>query len=71
MLLPSNSSKSNIQVQIPNVFMENKYLHITFEFIEIIVWHFTDNGVLEKFRFKHSILQEKIHIFFFLLYTYI
>lgn len=41
--------------------MDNKYLHITFEFIEIIVWHFTDDGVLEKFRFKHSILQEKTH----------
>lgn len=39
--------------------MDNKYLHVTFEFIEIVVWHFTNDGVLEKFRFKHSILQEK------------
>lgn len=52
-------SKRNIKVQIPNAFMDNKYLHVPFEFIEIIVRRFTDDGVLEKFRFKQSILQEE------------
>lgn len=61
MSFPSKSSKSNIKAQSQNVFVDNKYLHITFEFIEIIVWQFTDNGVLEKFGFKHRILQEKTH----------
>lgn len=39
--------------------MDNKYLHVPFEFIEIIIRHFTDDGILEKFWFKRSILQEE------------
>lgn len=41
--------------------MDNKYLHVPFEFIEIIVRHFTDDGVLEKFGLKQSILEEETH----------
>ena len=59
--LPPSSSKRNTKVQIRNVFLDNKYLHVAFEFIEIIVGHFTDDGVLEKLWFKHSVLQEETH----------
>lgn len=52
---PTQSTKA----EIDNVFMDNKYLHVSFEFIEIIVRHFTDDGILEKFWFKRSILQEE------------
>lgn len=53
------SSKRNVTVQIQNTFVDNKYLHVPFEFIEIIVRHFTDDGVLEKLRFKQSTLQDE------------
>lgn len=41
--------------------MDNEHLHVPFEFIEIIIRHFTDDGILEKFWFKWSILQEETH----------
>lgn len=38
--------------------MDNKYLHVPFEFTEVVVRHFTDDGVLKKFWLEESILQE-------------